>query len=399
MKLTEEEAVKIAAKYKSSERISTVAIQETLKLVAQKKFKEAKQLFLKSCPFPAISGRLAKENQDILAIERFLGSLDSPEPKLKKKTGKKIAIVGGGPTGMTAAFYLAKQGHDVHLYEAMDKLGGFLRYKVPEFRLPKEILDQEEERLKHLIKIHYNIVVGTGYPLEQVVKSYDAVGIATGANKPCSPCLPGEYLSEVFLASEFLYEPPAPGKQETLVIGGGNSAVDCARIAQRLGNNVTVIYRRDFKDFLADADSIQQAQDEGVKFLLLTQPVEILGEEKVTGLRCEQMMVSYTDDDGRNVTAPIEESAFEMTCDRIILAVGHEANPTLSKLSSIRTIGKGRPWVNAYRQTSLQKVFAAGMLLNPKLKFEGNLYEGYELANVIDLFVKGKLGEKNGELE
>ena len=406
--MKQEEVVKLASKCKkyTSECIPPspleVDVKKVMQLVSQKKFEEAQEILLESCPFPSITGRLiAPKNakaRDVLLVETFLGDLENNSKKQKPdKKAKKVAVVGGGPTGMTAAYYLAKHGYDVTLYEAMEQLGGFLRYKIPEFRLPRDALNKEENRLKALVKIKFNMVIGSGYSLKQLAKEFDAVGIATGANKPCFICIPGEHLPGVFTSSEFLYEPPAKGAQNTLIVGGGNSAVDCARAAVRLGNNVTIVYRRGVEDMLATKENIKAAQEEGIKFLTLTQPIEILGEEKVTAVKCQQMKPSYTDDDGRKLFAPIEESEFEILCDKVICALGHEPNPMLGRY--LRTIGKGRPWVDEHRQTSMEGVFAAGMILNTKLKFEENLYEGLELAHKMDLYVKGKLGEEDGKSE
>jgi len=232
------------------------------------------------------------------------------------------------------------------------------------------------------------MVIGPGLPLEQLAKQFDAVGIATGANKPTFIGLPGEHLKEVYTSSEFLFDTPSSGKQTTLIVGGGTMAIDSARVAARLGNNVTVVYRRSFEEFLADKTEIKQAQEEGVQFLLLTEPVAIVGEDKVISIRCQQMRSTYVDDDGRKQVISIEDSELELPCDRVIFAVGHESNPLLGRYSSLRIIGKGRPWTDANRQTSIEGVFAAGMLLKPKLKFEGNLYEGLELANSINNYIE-----------
>ena len=269
-------------------------------------------------------------------------------PPTQAPTGKKVAVVGSGPSGLTVAGDLIVKGHDVTIYEAFHKAGGVLVYGIPEFRLPKEIVAQEINFLERLgVKLECNAVVGRTVSIDELFEQgYDAVYIGVGAGLPRFMNIPGENLVGILSANEYLtranlmkaykfpdVDTPIPLGKNVVVLGAGNVAMDAARTAMRLGaESVKIVYRRSREEMPARAAEIHHAEEEGIEMYLLTNPTKYLGNEKgrLTGMVCLQMELGEPDDSGRRRPVPIEGSEFEMDCDLCIVAVGSGANPLLT---------------------------------------------------------------------
>ncbi|MBT8347413.1 MAG: NADPH-dependent glutamate synthase [Desulfofustis sp.] len=269
-------------------------------------------------------------------------------PPTQAPTGKKIAVVGSGPSGLTVAGDLIVKGHDVTIYEAFHKAGGVLVYGIPEFRLPKEIVAQEINFLERLgVKLECNAVVGRTVSIDELFEQgYDAVYIGVGAGLPRFMNIPGENLVGILSANEYLtranlmkaykfpdVDTPIPIGKNVVVLGAGNVAMDSARTAMRLGaESVKIVYRRSREEMPARAAEIHHAEEEGIEMYLLTNPTKYLGNEKgrLIGMECLKMELGEPDDSGRRRPIPIEGSEFEMDCDLCIVAVGSGANPLLT---------------------------------------------------------------------
>lgn len=299
-------------------------------LIANGQFREAVALIKEQLPFPASIGRVCPHPCEeacrrnmvdqpiaIAELKRFVGDIDLLDdgyiPPIKPKTGKKVAIVGGGPAGLTCAFFLAKEGHDIVVYEAMPKAGGMLRYGIPEYRLPKGILDKEIELIEKMgVQIKTNMRLGVDISLEYLRKNYDAVFLAVGAWKSSTLGCPGDSAEGVIGGIEFLRKvsmnQPVNLGQRVLVVGGGNTAMDAARTAIRLGaKEVTVLYRRTREEMPAEDIEVNEAEEEGVKFQFLVAPIEVITDGgRVRALKCQRMRLGDMDESGRRRPVPIE---------------------------------------------------------------------------------------------
>jgi glutamate synthase (NADPH/NADH) small chain len=269
-------------------------------------------------------------------------------PPTQAPTGKKVAVVGSGPSGLTVAGDLIVKGHDVTIYEAFHKPGGVLVYGIPEFRLPKEIVAQEVNFLERLgVNLECNAVVGRTVSIDELFEEgYDAVYIGVGAGLPRFMNIPGENLVGILSANEYLtranlmkaykfpdVDTPIPIGKNVVVLGAGNVAMDAARTAMRLGaESVKIVYRRSREEMPARVAEIHHAEEEGIEMYLLTNPTKYIGNEKgrLTGMECLKMELGEPDDSGRRRPVPIEGSEFEMDCDLCIVAVGSGANPLLT---------------------------------------------------------------------
>ncbi|MEJ5299468.1 MAG: NADPH-dependent glutamate synthase [Thermodesulforhabdaceae bacterium] len=318
-------------------------------------------------------------------LERFVAdyerihNLAHPPPKAPS-TGKKVAVVGSGPAGLTVAGDLILKGHEVTIFEAFHKPGGVLIYGIPEFRLPKEIVAQEVERLEQLgVKIECNVVVGRTVTLDELFEQgYDAIFVGVGAGLPKFLNIPGENLVGVLSANEYLtrtnlmrgylfpeYDTPVPKGKDVVVIGGGNVAMDAARTALRLGaDRVRIIYRRSREEMPARLEEIHHAEEEGIEFNLLTNPVRFVGNEKgrLVGIECIRMELGEPDESGRRKPVPVKGSEFVTECDLAIVAVGTGANPILTRSTSDLKLNKwGYILVDpATGKTSKRGVWAGG---------------------------------------
>ena len=306
------------------------------------------------CEGVCILARKGGAPVSIGALERFaadrarkLGSLEPPPPAAS--TGKRVAVVGSGPSGLTVAGDLIAKGHAVTVFEAFHKPGGVLVYGIPEFRLPKEIVFSEVGLLeKQGVRVECNAVVGRTVTVDELFEEgYDAVYLAVGAGLPTFLGIPGDNLVGVLSANEYLtsanlmkgyqfpaYDTPMPRGKNVVVLGAGNVAMDAARTAMRLGaERVQVVYRRSREEMPARGEEIHHAEEEGIELNLLTSPTAFLGDDsgRLTGMRCIRMELGEPDASGRRRPVPMEDSEFELECDLAVVAVGSGANPLLTQ--------------------------------------------------------------------
>lgn len=305
------------------------------------------------------------------AHENDLISSDAAKP-----IGKRVAVVGSGPAGLSCSADLARAGVDVTIFEALHEAGGVLVYGIPEFRLPKSLVKKEIDGVKSLgVKIETDVVVGKSVFVEELLEEYDAVFIASGAGVPMFMHIKGENLNGVYSANEYLTRvnlmkaykadsvTPIRRAKRTVVVGAGNVAMDAARTALRLGSEVTLVYRRSRAEMPARAEEIEHAEQEGVKFDLLVNPVEILGDEygNVKGARLIRMQLGEPDASGRRRPVEIEGSEFEIECDQIIVALGTTPNPIIKKsFPSLETSKKGTIVADENGKTNVDKLYAGG---------------------------------------
>lgn len=305
------------------------------------------------------------------AHENDLISSDAAKP-----IGKRVAVVGSGPAGLSCSADLARAGVDVTIFEALHEAGGVLVYGIPEFRLPKSLVKKEIDGVKSLgVKIETDVVVGKSVFVEELLEEYDAVFIASGAGVPMFMHVKGENLNGVYSANEYLTRvnlmkaykadsvTPIRRAKRTVVVGAGNVAMDAARTALRLGSEVTLVYRRSRAEMPARAEEIEHAEQEGVKFDLLVNPVEILGDEygNVKGAKLIRMQLGEPDASGRRRPVEIEGSEFEIECDQIIVALGTTPNPIIKKsFPSLETSKKGTIVADENGKTNVDKLYAGG---------------------------------------
>ena len=326
---------------------------------------------------PALSVNIGRLERFIADWEREHGEI--PLPPKPAPSGKKVAIIGAGPAGLTVAGDLIRFGHEVTVFEALHKAGGVLLYGIPEFRLPKAIVQKEVDYLEQLgVKFRYNFVVGKSIPVAQLIAENDAVFIGTGAGLPRFMRVDGENLLGVLSANEYLtranlmkaYTFPATdtpivtGKR-VITVGGGNVAMDCARTALRMGAEESIIvYRRAEEQMPARLEEIHHAKEEGVQFNLLQNPVRLIGNEKgwLTGAECIKMELGPPDASGRRSPVPMEGSEFVQPADVLIVAIGNSPNPLVpASFPELEVTRWGGVVVNEITgQTSVQGVFAGG---------------------------------------
>jgi glutamate synthase (NADPH/NADH) small chain len=322
-------------------------------------------------------------------LERFVADWerDNMGFRLRREpdaNASRVAVVGSGPAGLTAAADLARHGYRVTIFESLHAPGGVLRYGIPEFRLPRDILDREVDYVKSLgVEIETDVLVGKTVTLAELMneEGYDAVFIGTGAGLPWFLHIPGENLAGVYSANEFLtrvnlmrahrfpeYRTPIRVGKKTAVIGGGNTAVDAARSALRLGSEVTILYRRTRAELPARAEEVENALEEGVKLEELVIPLEMLGDEDghVRALKCQRAELGEPDESGRRRPVPVPGSEFEVAADTVVIAVSASPNPLLPRSEpKLETRDDGRLVVNEQTgETTLPGVYAGGDIAN-----------------------------------
>ena len=321
-------------------------------------------------------------------------------------SGKKVAIVGAGPAGLTAAGELVKYGHAVTVYEALHTPGGVLVYGIPEFRLPKDIVRQQVERLElQGVHIECNIVIGKTYTLSDLRKRFDAVFIANGAGLPVFMDIPGENLKGVYSANEYLTRvnlmmahafpqadtPVLKGKQGA-VVGGGNVAMDSVRTAKRMGaEEAIIIYRRSKTELPARVEEVHHAEEEGILFELLVAPLEVLGNDErwVVGLKCMRMELGEPDASGRRRPVPVAGSEFVIPCDVVIVAIGTRANPMLTATAPDLQLNKwGNIEVDEIGMTNLIGVFAGGDIVRGAATVILAMGDGKNAAKAINDYLR-----------
>ncbi len=404
-----------------------IDIPAFIALIREGRFVEAAVKIKETNALPAICGRVCpQENQcekycvvgktgepvSIGTLERFAadrermeGSVRIPEPP--PPTGKRIAVVGSGPSGLAAAGDLARMGHAVTVFEALHKPGGVLVYGIPEFRLPKAIVNAEVGYLRKLgIDFEMNSVIGRLDTVDELLAGgYDAVYIASGAGAPVFIGIPGENLGGIFSANEYLtrsnlmkgyhpdYETPMPKSRRVVVFGGGNVAMDSARTAIRLGpERVSVLYRRTEKEMPAREEEVRHAREEGVIFEFLTAPVAFLGDEhsRVRAVRCIRMELGEPDASGRRRPVPIPGSEFVVEADTVIVAIGNKPNPLVPATTpDLPVSSRGNIIADTEGRTGKQGVFAGGDVVTGAATVIEAMGAGKRAALAIHEYVMG----------
>lgn len=370
-----------------------IDIPAFIQQIANQDFEGAAATIKRDNMLPAICGRvcpqesqcegscvLAKKEKPVAigALERFVADYEREHgmtlPEVAPPSGKRVAVVGSGPAGLTAAAELARLGHAVTVFESLHEAGGVLTYGIPNFRLPKEIVRAEIEQVKRLgVEIRLNHLVGRSLSTDELL-SYDAVFLGTGAGLPYFMGIEGENLNGVYSANEFLtrvnlmhadrfpeFDTPVKRGCNVVVVGGGNVAMDAARVARRLGGKVTLVYRRREEDLPARAVEVENALAEGVQFVCCANPVRVIGEKTVQAVECVRMSMCDLDESGRPKPSCIEGSNFLIEADVFIEAIGQGPNPLLvSMLPDLKRERRGNLVVDADGQTTLGRVYAGG---------------------------------------
>jgi glutamate synthase (NADPH/NADH) small chain len=379
-----------------------IDIRSFVQLVYQKDYVGAVNKIRESNYLPAICGRVCPQEEqcelvctlgkkhDPVAIgklERFVADYELKNnlftpPVIKEKRPEKVAIVGSGPSGLTCAAELAKLGYQVTIFEALHAVGGVLRYGIPEFRLPRTILDLEAERIKALgVKIETNFLVGRTETIDELLNEwgFSAIFLGTGAGTPQFMGIPGENLNGVYSANEFLtrvnlmkaykfpeYDTPIKIGKCVAVIGGGNTAMDAVRTSKRLGaEHAYLIYRRSRTEMPARLEEVHHAEEEGIEFMMLTNPTRIIGDElgRVSGIECQKMELGEPDESGRRKPIPSNEPKFIVEVQNVIEAVGQSPNPIIqSTTPGLKTGRKGVVVTDDVQHTSREGIFAGGDL-------------------------------------
>ena len=377
-----------------------VDIPGFIALIVAGKYAEAARKIKETNSLPAVCGRVCPQETQCEALcvlgkkwepvavgrlERFVADYERERglielPERTAPTGKKVAVVGCGPAGLTVAGDLILLGHEVTIFEAFHKPGGVLMYGIPEFRLPKVIVEKEVDYLRRLgVTIELNQVVGKSITVDELLEEegFDAVFVGVGAGLPYFMGIPGENLGGVYSASEYLtrsnlmkayafphYDTPVVHGKTVCVIGGGNVAMDSARTARRLGaENVYIVYRRSREEMPARAEEVHHAEEEGIILKLLSSPIEYLGDERgmVRQARCQEMELGEPDDSGRRRPVPKEGAEFTIDTDLVIVAIGSGANPVLTRQTkNLELNRRGYIVTNEAGRTSREGVWAGG---------------------------------------
>ena len=376
----------------------SVKIPQFISEVAAGNFTRAAEIISEDSSLPAICGRVCpQETQcegscilgvkgDPVAIgklERFVADWSRENGVEKAKpavsNGVKVAVIGSGPAGLACAYDLAKLGYDVTIFEALHRPGGVLEYGIPEFRLPKDkIVAAEIEDVKALgVKIETNVIVGRTVTIDSLLdnEGFAAVFVGSGAGLPRFMNIPGEHYNGVFSANEFLtrnnlmkayrndYDTPIHAGKKVVVVGGGNVAMDAARTALRLGAETTIVYRRTEKELPARVEEVHHAKEEGIQFAMLTNPVEVIGDENgwVKAVRCIRMELGEPDESGRRSPVEIPGSEFEIETDTVIMSLGTSPNPLIARTTAgLETTRRGCLVADDNGATTRPGVFAGG---------------------------------------
>ncbi len=432
-----------------------VQIPEFIGLIKEGKYAEAARKIKENNALPAVCGRVCPQEKQcestcilgkrfepvaIGRLERFVADYErehpSQEPRAKsgeqtkKKTeetdtkqsdlmphasrltaNKRIAVIGSGPGGLTCASDLARMGYSVTIFEALHEPGGVLVYGIPEFRLPKAIVKHEVDYIKNLgVEVRTDVVIGNLFTVEDLMKDqgYEAVFIASGAGFPMFMNIPGENLNGVYSANEFLtranlmkaylfpeYDTPINTGRNVAVVGGGNVAMDSARVAMRLGaEKVYLVYRRSMEELPARAEEVHHAQEEGIEFHLLNNPVAIIGGDNgaVKAIKCIRMELGEPDASGRR--RPVEKpgSDFELNVDTVIMAIGTRANPLIGNSTpGLELTDRGYIVANEETgETTLPGVFAGGDIVTGSATVIAAMGAGKKAASAIDKYLKQK---------
>lgn len=431
---TKEEAIKEASRCLNCKKPMCVTkcpvsinIPGFISKIKEEKFDEAAKIIAQSSALPAVCGRVCPqesqcEGKCVLGIkgeaisigklERFVADWSRENnvdlSERKPANGIKVAVIGSGPSGLTCAGDLAKLGYDVTIFEALHKAGGVLVYGIPEFRLPKDTVVQHEvDNVKKLgVKIETDVIIGRTITIDDLFEEegFKAVFIGSGAGLPRFMGIPGENLNGVFSANEFLtrnnlmkafkddYDTPIKVGAKVAVVGGGNVAMDAARTALRLGAEVHIVYRRSESELPARAEEVHHAKEEGIQFNLLTNPIEVLGNEKgwVKGIRCIRMELGEPDASGRRRPIEIKGSEFDLDVDTVIMSLGTSPNPLISSTTKGLDVNKKRCIIaeDETGKTSRDGVYAGGDAVTGAATVILAMEAGKKAAKAIDEYLK-----------
>ena len=404
-----------------------INIPAFLKLAAEGDFRGAINIIKETNALPAVSGRVCPQEEQcegkcalskrfesvaVGRLERFAADWEAtqgtpPIPELPSPTGKKVAVVGSGPAGITVAADLVRKGHHVTIFEALHEPGGVLVYGIPEFRLPKAVVRREVEYVCRLgVKLVKDFVVGAAETVDELLEEYDAVFLGTGAGLPWFLNIPGENLNGVYSANEYLtranlmkayrfpeYDTPIARGKHVATVGGGNVAMDSARTALRLGAEESIIvYRRSREEMPARAEEIHHAEQEGVRFELLTTPIAFHGDSNgwVKEIECIRNQLGEPDASGRRRPVPIKDSNFRIPIDVAVLAIGQSPNPLIPKTTPDLKTGKDGVVIidNETGRTSKKGVFAGGDVATGGATVILAMGQGKKAAKAMDEYLK-----------
>ncbi len=405
-----------------------IAIPDFIKQVAEGNFAGAYDIISESSSLPAVCGRVCPQETQceskcvrgiktepvgIGRLERFVAdwhnAQENTEVKKPESNGHKVAVVGSGPAGLTCAGDLAKKGYEVTVFEALHLAGGVLVYGIPEFRLPKSIVQKEVDTLKALgVKVETNMIIGRVISIDELMDDmgFEAVFIGSGAGLPRFMKIPGENLNGVFSANEYLTRTnlmkayrddcatPIAKSKNVAIVGGGNVAMDAARCAKRLGaENVYIVYRRSEEELPARREEVEHAKEEGIIFKLLNNPVEILSDENgnVNGMKCIKMELGEPDESGRRRPVEVEGSEFVIDVDTVVISIGTSPNPLIkSTTKGLETQKWGGIITDENGLTSREGVYAGGDAVTGAATVILAMGAGKTAAAAIDEYIQNK---------